>query len=114
MINTICKAVSKYHLENGVSDDTNELLVELRANYVDEAINDLINNSRFIVINSKFFIKIGRGKFTNFAELLGSSKRLQWHPSWIYDVTFEADYSQREMIEIITDLIIRNDLLTTT
>ena len=48
-----------------------------------------------------------------FAELLGSSSRVQWHQAYVSDLQQNEGLTLREMDEIITDLIIRNDLLTT-
>lgn len=113
MLNKIIRVVNKHHLEDGTPDDTAELVAELRKHYVDEAINELIDDNQYIVIASKFFIKVARGTFTKFAELQDSSKHLHWEHEWVLDVLINDGYTNKEMNEIINDLIIRNDLLTT-
>lgn len=113
MLNKIVRAVTKYDLEEGTGDDTKQLVDILRKYYVDEAINEMIDNNQWIIIASKYFVKIGPGTFTLFAELLGSSSRLQWHAPYVADLQRQAGYSDREMMDIIKDLIIRNDLIAT-
>ena len=113
MLNKIARAISKYNLDNNLPDDTPELVAILRENFVDEAINEMIDDNQYIVVQSKFFVKFEAGTFTKFAELLGSSSRVQWHQSYVEDLQRDEGLTLGEMDNIITDLIIRNDLLTT-
>lgn len=113
MLNKIVRAVNKYNVEHGVTDDTPELVKILREHFVDEAINELIDDNQYIIIGSKYFVKIGTGTFTKFAELLGSSSRVQWQSSWVTDLQLREGFTLKEMADVITDLIIRNDLATT-
>ena len=113
MLNKIVRAVSKYNLDNDLPDDTPELVAILREHFVDEAINEMIDDNQFIIVKSKYFVKYEGGTFTKFAELLGSSSRVQWHTPYIADLMRQEGYTLAEMDNTITDLIIRNDLLTT-
>ncbi len=113
MLNKILRAINKYNLDNNLPDDTPELVAILRENFVDEAINEMIDDNQFIIVKSKYFVKYEAGTFTKFAELLGSSSRVQWHQAYVSDLQQNEGLTLREMDEIITDLIIRNDLLTT-
>jgi len=113
MLNKILRAISKYNLDNNLPDDTPELVAILRENFVDEAINEMIDDNQYIIVKSKYFVKFETGTFTKFAELLGSSSRVQWHQPYVVDLQQNEELSLREMDQVITDLIIRNDLLTT-
>ncbi len=113
MLNKIVRAVNKYNLDNNLPDDTPELVSILRKHFVDEAINEMIDTNQFIIVESKYFIKYETGTFTKFAELLGSSSRIQWHSPYVVDLQRDEELTLSEMADIITDLIIRNDLLTT-
>lgn len=113
MLNKILRAISKYNLDNNLPDDTAELVGILREHFVDEAINAMIDDNQYIIVKSKYFVKYEGGTFTKFAELLGSSSHVQWHHAYVVDFQQSEGYTLRQMDEIITDLIIRNDLLTT-
>ena len=113
MLNKIVRSVNKYNLDNNLPDDTPELVSILRNHFVDEAINEMIDSNQFIIVESKYFIKYETGTFTKFAELLGSSSRVQWHSPYVVDLQRDEGLTLSEMADIITDLIIRNDLLTT-
>lgn len=113
MLNKIVRTINRYNLDNNLPDDTAELVAILRENFVDEAINEMIDDNQFIIVKSKYFVKFETGTFTKFAELLGSSSRVQWHQAYIGDLQQCEGFTLRQMDEIITDLIIRNDLLTT-
>lgn len=113
MLNKIVRAISKYNLDNNLPDDTPELVAILREHFVEEAINEMIDDNQFIIVQSKYFVKFETGTFTKFAELLGSSSHVQWHQAYVVDLQQSEGFTLREMDEVITDLIIRNDLLTT-
>ena len=113
MLNKIVRAVNKYNLDNNLPYDTPELVSILLSHFVDEAINEMIDSNQFIIVESKYFIKYETGTFTKFAELLGSSSRVQWHSPYVVDLQRDEGLTLNEMADIITDLIIRNDLLTT-
>lgn len=113
MLNKIYREINKYAGENELPNDIDELRHELDPHFVEEYVDELIADSMYVVVNSKYFVKVATNHFVKFAEFLGASNRLQWHADYIAGLTINEGYSHSDMAGLISDLIIRNDLLTT-